>query len=184
MGYAIAEEAALRGANVSLISGPVSIQKINSSIQLTNVVSADEMFQAVKSKFNNSEIVILSAAVADFTPIEVNTDKIKDKTGLTINLKPTVDIAKEIGLKKKENQVFIGFALETSNELENAQNKLKKKNFDFIVLNSLRDKGAGFKTDTNKITIIDKHNNISKFELKSKAQVANDILDKTEELLS
>lgn len=184
MGYAIAEEAALRGANVSLISGPVSIQKINTSIQLTNVISADEMFQAVKSKFNNSEIVILSAAVADFTPIEVNTDKIKDKTGLTINLKPTVDIAKEIGLKKKENQVFIGFALETSNELENAQNKLKKKNFDFIVLNSLRDKGAGFKTDTNKITIIDKHNNISKFELKSKAQVANDILDKTEELLS
>lgn len=184
MGYTIAEEAALRGANVSLISGPVSIQKINSSIQLINVISADEMFQAVKSKFNNSEIVILSAAVADFTPIEVNTDKIKDKTGLTINLKPTVDIAKEIGLKKKENQVFIGFALETSNELENAQNKLKKKNFDFIVLNSLRDKGAGFKTDTNKITIIDKHNNISKFELKSKAQVANDILDKTEELLS
>jgi phosphopantothenoylcysteine decarboxylase/phosphopantothenate--cysteine ligase len=183
MGFALAEEAAERGAEVCLISGPTSLAAINRSINVIAVTSVEEMYQAVNTQYKSAEIIILSAAVADFTPRKVNSEKIKDKQELVLTLKPTIDIAKEIGAKISENQILVGFALETSNELENARKKLSKKNFDFIVLNSLRDKGAGFKTDTNKITIIDKHNNISDFELKSKALVSKDIIDKIEELL-
>jgi phosphopantothenoylcysteine decarboxylase/phosphopantothenate--cysteine ligase len=182
MGFAIAEEAADRDAEVFLITGPTNLSVSNKNITILQITSAEEMFRKVKEHFSGSEITILSAAVADFTPETVHPEKIKDKENLLLQLKPTIDIANEIGSKKTENQIVVGFALETSNEFENAWQKLQKKNFDFIVLNSLRDKGAGFSTDTNKITIIDKHNIKTSFELKSKRLVAIDILDKIEEI--
>lgn len=183
MGYALAEEAASRESDVILISGPTHLKPVHNNIKLQQVTSAAEMLDAVKAQSSSANIIILCAAVADFTPETVQKEKIKDKQELVLRLKPTTDIAKEIGAAKKENQILVGFALETSNELENAKQKLTRKNFDFIVLNSLREKGAGFKTDTNKITIVDKHNNITEFELKSKVLVAKDIIDKIEELL-
>ncbi|MBN2236607.1 MAG: bifunctional phosphopantothenoylcysteine decarboxylase/phosphopantothenate--cysteine ligase CoaBC [Bacteroidales bacterium] len=177
MGYAIAHEFAERGAEVILVSGP-SNQKVNHpNIQRLGVQSAQQMFEACQNFYNSADIAILAAAVADFRPKEVPTHKIKKEDGLdTIQLVPTVDILKTLG-KQKKNQLLIGFALETSNEFENAKRKLQEKNCDAIVLNSLQDAGAGFQHDTNKISIIDKSLQQTTFELKSKSDVASDICD-------
>lgn len=179
MGFSIAEALANAGANVKLVCGPNSLKTVHPSIERIDVTNADEMFSACINSFKEQDIAIMSAAVADFTPENVETKKVKrGKDDLVIKLKPTKDIAAELGKLKTENQLLIGFALETNDELENAQKKLKNKNLDFIVLNSLNDKGAGFKFDTNKISIVDKHNIIDKFDLKSKKDVAKDIVNK------
>ena len=177
MGYQLAKVAASMGGEVTLISGPSVLEK-PSGVTLLKVTSAQEMFLAVEKNFSSSDIVILSAAVADYTPKTVADKKIKKKeTEFTIELTKTIDIAKETGKLKKAGQITVGFALETDHELENAQGKLVSKNFDLIVLNSLNDAGAGFGHDTNKIAILDKDNKIRKFELKSKEEVATDILN-------
>ena len=177
MGFAIAKAAANLGAEVFLISGP-SHQQINHSfVKRIDVVSADEMYNAAHNYFKEVDIAILSAAVADYKPKNVASQKIKKKdASLDIQLEPTKDILASLG-KIKENQFLVGFALETNNELQNAKSKLERKNLDAIVLNSLQDKGAGFATDTNKITIIDKDLNEKAFELKSKVAVAKDIMN-------
>jgi phosphopantothenoylcysteine decarboxylase/phosphopantothenate--cysteine ligase len=176
MGYAIAEVAVNLGAQVTLISGPVSLKIKNEAINIIDVTSANEMFEETHRYFKNCDIAILSAAVADFTPNEVALQKIKKKEEtLTITLNKTKDILASLG-EIKSNKYLVGFALETQNELENAKTKLKKKNLDLIVLNSLNDKGAGFKLDTNKITLISKDNKIVAFNVKTKKEVANDIL--------
>src|SRR5699024_10952688 len=168
MGYAIAEMAAKNGAEVILVSGPTALKIEGNRIQVENVVSAEEMYKAVMKNFKTCDVFISAAAVADYTPIKKAEQKIK-KAGdnLQINLKKTKDILFEAG-KQKENQFMVGFALETENEEENALGKLKKKNLDFIVLNSLQDKGAGFATDTNKVKIISKKETKT-FPLKSKS---------------
>ena len=177
MGFAIAKAAANLGAEVFLISGP-SHQKIQHSlVHRIDVISADEMYKAAHKYFKEVDIAILSAAVADYRPKNVATQKIKKTTSaLEIELEPTKDILASLG-EIKENQFLVGFALETNNEVENAKGKLKRKNLDVIVLNSLQDKGAGFATDTNKITIIDKDLTEKSFELKSKEEVAKDIMN-------
>ncbi|MGJ8742899.1 bifunctional phosphopantothenoylcysteine decarboxylase/phosphopantothenate--cysteine ligase CoaBC [Polaribacter sp.] len=176
MGFAIAKAAANLGAQVYLISGPSNQQINHSFVQRINVISAEEMYNAAHTYFNSVDIAILSAAVADYKPKNVVHQKIKKTdAALQIELTPTKDILASLGEIKK-NQFLVGFALETNNELENAKNKLKRKNLDAIVLNSLQDKGAGFATDTNKITIIDKNLNETEFELKSKVAVAKDIM--------
>ena len=175
MGIALANEAVRQGAEVHLILGPSSEKNIHSQIHLHRVVSAQQMYEAAVSEFSTCDIAILSAAVADYTPEIVAPEKIKKKGGnLSLTLVPTVDILASLG-KIKTTQTLIGFALETENEVANAQAKLEKKNLDGIVLNSLRDAGAGFGTDTNKITFITKEKQIS-FPLKSKKEVAKDIL--------
>ena len=179
MGYSIAEVCANMGAEVILVSGPVSISLNHKNIRIIPVNTAEEMFAASMEHFKSTDIAILSAAVADFSPEFTLKSKIKrEKEDMVLNLKPTRDIAKELGKIKKDSQLLIGFALETNNEIDNAKSKLKRKNLDLIVLNSLKDEGAGFGTDTNKITIIDKNNNIDNFELKSKKEVAIDIVNK------
>ena len=179
MGYAIAEACAEEGARVLLVSGPVNLKTIHPGISQFNVTSADEMAEKCFALFGECQAGIMTAAVADFTPSRKYSRKVKrTKDSLTIELVPTLDIAAELGRRKGEDQVLVGFALETDQEVVNAQSKLKRKNFDFIVLNSLKDKGAGFGVDTNKITIIDADNNIRYFELKSKKEVANDIIEK------
>ncbi len=177
MGYALANTAASLGAKVILISGP-SFEKVNnSSIDIIKVESADEMYNAVHQYYDDVNIAIATAAVSDYKPESVVDRKIKKKDAkLQIDLIPTKDILASMG-KTKKNQFLVGFALETNDELVNAQSKLKRKNLDMIVLNSLQDKGAGFATLTNKITIIDKNNSIKEFELKSKEAVAKDIFD-------
>lgn len=183
MGYAIATSCASRGAEVILISGPVDLRIDHSRVKKIDVISAAEMFNQSRKAFAGCDAAIMTAAVADYSPIEALDQKLKRTTdNLTIELKPTKDIAGELGKLKKKDQVLVGFALESENELQHAKKKLSKKNFDFIVLNSIRDEGAGFGVDTNKITIIDRQNNIQKFELKSKAEVAEDIVDKLESL--
>lgn len=178
MGYAISEKLANEGANVILISGPTQLSISHPRIKVIKVESAQEMFDASIENFSKCEGAILSAAVSDFTPITKFDNKLKRKgDNLVIELKPTKDIAKHLGELKADNQFIVGFALETDDELENAKGKLERKNFDFIVLNSLNDKGAGFNHDTNKITIVDKHMNITKFDLKSKVEVAGDIVE-------
>ena len=176
MGYAIANTAASLGAKVILVSGP-SFEKVNfKSIEIIKVESADQMYIATHKYFEKADIVIATAAVADYKPANVAHQKIKKKDAkLQIDLVPTKDILASLGKIKKE-QFLVGFALETNNELSNAQSKLKRKNLDMIVLNSLQDKGAGFATATNKITIIDK-DTIKDFSLKSKKEVAKDIFD-------
>ncbi len=177
MGFAIAKSAANLGAQVFLISGP-SHQKINHSlVKRIDVVSAEEMYTAAHKYFAAVDIAILSAAVADYTPKNVATQKIKKNDAtLEIELLKTKDILASLGEIKK-HQFLVGFALETNNELENAKSKLSRKNLDAIVLNSLQDKGAGFATDTNKITIIDKDLNETTFKLKTKTAVAEDIMN-------
>lgn len=182
MGYALAEECAERGAEVELVSGPVSINLNRANIHITKVESAAQMYAAAVNAFPKTDIAILCAAVADFTPRETKDVKIKrEKWDMAIQLVPTKDIAAELGRMKKESQFMVGFALETNDETNNAINKLKAKKLDFIVLNSLNDKGAGFSVDTNKITII---SDTSKYEypLKPKREVAKDIIDKICEL--
>jgi len=179
MGIALADVAAFLGAEVHLVLGPVSIMPSNQDIRIYNVTTASEMASECIRLFPECDVAILSAAVADFTPESPLSVKIK-KTSEPFFLKlvPTIDISFELGQLKKPYQIIAGFALETDNELENAIEKLKKKNLDIIVLNSLKDKGAAFGSDTNKITIIDKNNNINKFELKSKNEAAKDIIYK------
>lgn len=185
MGFAIAEACANAGAEVVLVSGPVSLETKNKSIKLIRVQTAAEMFTQCVNIFPGCDAAILCAAVADFSPAETLTKKVKrEKSDWTITFKPTKDIAAALGSVKNKNQVLVGFALETDDELSNAKGKLGRKNLDFIVLNSMNDKGAGFGTDTNKITIIDKNNNIDNFELKSKQEVAADIVKKLTGLIS
>ncbi len=183
MGYALAESCARRGAEVTLISGPVQVKAQHPSIKVTKVESAHQMHETAIEAFPTSDAAILCAAVADFTP-EVKADqKIKrEKEDLILKLVPTEDIAAALGKIKKENQCLVGFALETNNELANARHKLEKKNFDFIVLNSLQDAGAGFQCDTNKITIVDKEK-ATPYPLKTKTEVADDIIDRLANLL-
>lgn len=177
MGYAIAEEAAKLGAEVVLISGPTALKIENSLVKTIRVTSAEEMYNAAHEYFNTCDIAILSAAVADYRPSEIASEKIKKKEQeLTLQLTKTKDILASLGEIKKK-QFLVGFALETENEEENAKLKLKKKNLDLIVLNSLRDKGAGFQTDTNKITLIAKDNKVLPFPVKPKNEVAKDILE-------
>ena len=184
MGIAIADEACRLGALVTLVLGPVSISPSEPGVHVVNVITASEMADACISLFPGCDAAVLAAAVADFTPETVASQKIKKgKDSLMIRLKPTADIAFELGKMKMPGQVIAGFALETENELENAMGKLVRKNMDLIVLNSLRDEGAGFGHDTNLITIIDKYNNIDKFGLKSKVEAARDILFKIAEML-
>lgn len=178
MGYALAEKCAENGADVILVSGPVSIKPGHPGITRISVTSAEEMYRVSMENLEDSDIVILAAAVSDYTPVNPVDSKIKrEKDNLNIELVPTRDIAAAIGREKRDDQITVGFALETNDEIENAKSKRKRKNLDIIVLNSLREKGAGFGVDTNKVSIIDKNNNIDKFELKSKMEVAGDILD-------
>lgn len=177
MGYALAEECARRGAKVKLISGPVQLMAKNVSIQTSHVESAAEMLQAATDGFPTCDAAILCAAVADFTPQQTTDHKIKrGDEALNISLKPTQDIAATLGNMKQAHQKLVGFALETQNELTNAQKKLSRKKFDFIVLNSLNDPGAGFQHNTNKITIVHPDRQ-EEYPLKSKKEVAVDIID-------
>ncbi|MEJ8756202.1 bifunctional phosphopantothenoylcysteine decarboxylase/phosphopantothenate--cysteine ligase CoaBC [Pontibacter sp. H259] len=177
MGFAIAESFAKYGAEVILVSGPTNQKTDNQSITVIPVTTADEMYAAVHEHADTADIIIYAAAVADYKPKVVADKKIK-KAGneLTIELVKNVDIAAALGKQKKPNQFSVGFALETDNESANAAEKLKKKNLDMIVLNSLRDEGAGFKHDTNKITIIELGKTTA-FELKQKTEVAQDIVN-------
>ena len=177
MGFELAKAAANLGAKVYLITGPSNEIASNNLIERVNVVSAEEMYTEVHKYYNSVDIAVLSAAVADYKPKTIASAKIK-KSGdsMTIDLIKTHDILASLGEIKKD-QFLVGFALETNNEIENAITKLKKKNLDLIVLNSLQDKGAGFKKETNKVTIIDKFEKISEFSLKSKAVVAEDIFN-------
>jgi len=179
MGFAIAEEAASRGAEVLLVAGPVKEKVQNSLITRIDVESAAEMKEACEKVFPEVDAAVMSAAVADYTPKSTAENKMK-RTGdnLVLELVPTTDIAAMLGKMKKDDQVLAGFALETVDAKKNAVNKLKRKNLDFIVLNSLEDKGAGFMVDTNKITIIDKENKTEEFPLKTKREVAADIVDR------
>ncbi len=178
MGYAIAEELAQRGALVTLVSGPSSLEVKHPNIERVDVVSAGDMLEACQQSFDVMDGAIMSAAVADYTPAVKADEKMKRKAeNMSINLVATTDIAAALGQKKTDEQVLVGFALETQDELANARKKLEKKNLDFIVLNSLADKGAGFNSATNKITIIDKYNKMKEFPLKAKTEVACDIVD-------
>ena len=182
MGFALADECASRGAKVILIAGPTQQKTRYTSVERYDVESASQMFEAVKEKFPEADAAILSAAVADYTPEQVADEKIKrEKTGeMTLALKPTQDIAAYLGSWKNNfplrEKILVGFALETNNEETNALDKLNRKNLDFIVLNSLNDKGAGFQCDTNKVTIIDREGR-EEYPLKSKAEVAHDIVN-------
>ncbi len=177
MGFALAHEAAALGASVVLISGP-SFQVVKQSgIKRIDVMSADEMYDVTHQNIDDADIAIFSAAVSDFKPKAVSSQKIKKKDAIMqVDLVPTKDILASVGAIKK-NQYLVGFALETENEIANAKSKIKNKNLDLIVLNSLQDKGAGFKSDTNKITLIDKNDRIQSFDLKSKIEVAEDIFN-------
>lgn len=184
MGYAIAEELSALGAEVTLVSGPSNLSLSDKKINKIEVTSADEMLEACLSKFKDSDISILSAAVADYRPKEPANQKIKkDSHEFTLELIKTPDILATLGKQKKTGQILLGFALETNNELENAIKKLEKKNLDFIVLNSLNDLGGAFKNDQNKITIIDRNKNQENFELKPKKEVAKDICKKILDLM-
>ncbi len=177
MGIALAEALAEAGAAVELVLGPIMLRPKHQNIQVTHVTSAHEMYIETDRLFNSADITIMAAAVADYTPQEIFSEKIKkDKDQLNLKLVKTVDILHTLGQRKKQGQMLAGFALETSNELVNAKEKLQKKNLDFIVLNSLNDSGAGFQHDSNQITIIDKENNQYPYKLKSKRDVANDIV--------
>lgn len=179
MGTAIAEEFARNGAEVFFVTGPAAVVPHNNPfIKVIPVVSAQQMFEAVKQYFELTDIAIMAAAVADFTPEATSDTKIKrEKDDLILRLKPTLDIAATLGSHKRKDQILVGFALETNNEKENAQAKLKKKNLDIVILNSLNDTGAGFGHDTNKISIIDTNGTYLTFDLKSKVDVAYDIVN-------
>lgn len=178
MGLALAESCARRGAKVTLVCGPVQGHTEHPSVHRIDVESAEEMYAASTSLFGKMDAAILCAAVADFTPAHTAENKIKrEGNGLTIQLKPTRDIAEALGKMKREGQILVGFALETHDETAHAKDKLARKNLDFIVLNSLNDKGAGFRHDTNKITIISPTEEIP-YPLKNKTEVAEDIINR------
>ena len=179
MGFALAETCAQQGAEVTLIAGPVALKTNHPNIKRIDVESAEEMYQAAIKVFPESDAAILCAAVADYRPEVQASDKIKRETEgeMTLHLVPNKDIAASLGAIKRDNQILVGFALETNNETVHAIGKLKRKKLDFIVLNSLRDAGAGFRCDTNKITIIDKEGHETVYPLKSKQKVAEDIVN-------
>lgn len=180
MGFALAEECAKRGATVTLVTGPVALSLNNQTIKRVDVESAQEMYEEVDAVFASMDITILCAAVADYRPMKKFDEKMKKESSsdvLNIQLTKTIDIASTLGSKKTEDQLLVGFALETNNEFDNAKDKLNRKNLDFIVLNSLNDKGAGFRHDTNKVTILNKKGEKKSFGLKSKIEVAKDIID-------
>lgn len=184
MGTAIAVQMVQQGAKVIFVSGPSAVIPEHPAIQVIPVRSAEDMYQAVAEHFPKADVAILAAAVADYTPKTTADHKLKKKEGdLSIELKRTTDIAATIGQQKQAHQIMVGFALETNQALENAQRKLSKKNFDFIVLNNLREKGAGFGHDTNKVTFIERNGHISHHELKTKVEVAQDIVYKINSLL-
>lgn len=183
MGIALAEECAHRGAAVTLVKGPTQATPGHDNIKVIDVATAAEMYDACTQYFGESDVIIFAAAVADYTPKYPASTKIKKKEDdFMLELVKTKDIAYELGKVKREGQISVGFALETDNEMENAISKLEKKNFDMIVLNSLQDAGAGFQHNTNKVTIVDKSGNVVKFDLKSKTEVATDILDHIQKL--
>ena len=179
MGFALADECAARGAEVLLITGPTTLSLSHPNIRRVDVESAREMYDAAITTFPGMDAAILSAAVADYRPAQWTDEKIKRREGeeITITLTPNPDIAASLGEIRKPHQLIIGFALETSNEESNAGRKMERKNFDFIVLNSLQDKGAGFGYDTNKVTILSRNGEKHSFELKTKKEVAKDIID-------
>lgn len=184
MGFALAEQLAQRGAEVILVSGPVSLTINHPNITRVDVESASEMYDEAVKHFSSCDGAIMSAAVADFTPLDKADKKIKrGKENYKIELTPNKDIAAKLGSIKNEKQLLVGFALETDNEHANAVGKLNKKNLDFIVLNSLKDEGAGFGVDTNKIKIIDKNSSEKSYGLTSKKQVACDIIDYMESFM-
>lgn len=186
MGFALAEACAQRGAEVTLIAGPVALTTNHPLIKRIDVESADQMYEASLRAFTSCNAAILCAAVADYRPEVSQSEKIKRETkgNITLNLVPNRDIAASLGAIKQDNQVLVGFALETNNEEAHALAKMEKKNLDFIVLNSLKDSGAGFRCDTNKIAILDKEGNSTLYPLKSKKQVAVDIINKLQMYLS
>lgn len=185
MGFALAEACAQRGAEVILIAGPVALTTQHPHITRMDVESADEMYEAAVSVYADCQVAILCAAVADYRPDASFSKKIKREKegGLSLELTPNKDIAAALGQMKQQNQFSIGFALETEDEFKHAEEKLKRKNLDFIVLNSLADKGAGFKGDTNKISIIDNKGAVTTYSLKSKNEVAHDIINQLITLL-
>jgi phosphopantothenoylcysteine decarboxylase / phosphopantothenate---cysteine ligase len=184
MGIALAEQAQQSGAEVTLILGPTELKPENGEIKVIPVRTASEMYEAVAQYFPLSDVIIFAAAVADYTPKNPATKKIKkNEDELALELIKTKDIASEMGKLKRHGQFTVGFALETDAEMENAFSKLRKKNLDFIVLNSLRDSGAGFQSDTNKVSILDKSGNVFKFDLKPKTEVAQDILNYIEQCI-
>ena len=183
MGFALAEECARRGAEVTLVAGPVALKTMHSNIHRVDVESCEEMYKVATQAFPNQDAAILCAAVADFCPEHVAEQKIKrEKDDLVICLKPTHDIAAELGRMKTDHQVLVGFALETNDEETNAFRKLEKKNLDFIVLNSLQNKGTCFRSDENQISIISRAGQ-QDYERKPKQEVAVDIIDKLVDLL-
>jgi phosphopantothenoylcysteine decarboxylase / phosphopantothenate---cysteine ligase len=177
-GILLAQECTARGAKVNLVLGPSNVQFDSTNINVIRVESAQQMFEACDIYFNNCQLTILAAAVADYKSAVIATQKLKKKDDeMSIHLERTTDIAKTLGSRKTPDQCMIGFALETNDEIEHAKGKLHKKNFDFIVLNSLNDSGAGFAHDTNKITILDNQGQQSTFALKTKKKVAHDIIN-------
>ena len=183
MGYSLAETALSLGAEVKLISGPTNQSISSENIKIVHIKTGKELHEAILNDYNNSDIVIMAAAVSDYKPIEFSEKKIKkDNNELNIKFEKTTDILFELGQNKK-NQILVGFALENNNELSNAINKLEKKNLDLIVLNSLNDEGAGFGYDTNKITVVDCSGNVTPYKLKKKNEVADDVFKHIIELM-
>ena len=185
MGFALAEVFLKKGANVKLITGPTNLELVDNNLELISINSAEEMFQEVKKHWSNQDIGIFSAAVADYRPKVVSTDKIKKNSNeLLLELIKNPDILHWAGQMKKDSQFLVGFALETTDEIVHATQKLERKNLDCIILNSLQDSGAGFATDTNKVTILDKQKNKSELSLKSKYEIAQEIVLYLEELIA
>ena len=185
MGFALAEVFLKKGANVKLITGPTNLELVDNNLELISINSAEEMFQEVKKHWSNQDIGIFSAAVADYRPKVVSTDKIKKNSNeLLLELIKNPDILHWAGQMKKDSQFLVGFALETTDEIAHATQKLERKNLDCIILNSLQDSGAGFATDTNKVTILDKQKNKSELSLKSKYEIAQEIVLYLEELIA
>ena len=177
MGFSLAEEFAKQGATVTLVAGPVALAVENKAISRVDVTSASEMYEACIKQAPKADIIVMAAAVADYTPVKTSGEKIKKSgSGISIELGPTRDILAEMGRKKKKGQVLVGFALETENEEKNALRKLKEKNLDLVILNSLKDKGAGFKTSTNKVTVYTVKGDPVKFPLKPKSELSADLL--------
>lgn len=184
MGFAIAEAFAGLGAEVILIAGPVSLKPIDNRISLVSVCTAEEMYRETEKRIGESDIAVFSAAVADFTPVEPAESKVKrGKEEWSIRLKPTTDIAAEMGRRKRSGQFFVGFALETDHGLENAKLKLESKNLDLIVLNHAGEEGAGFGSDTNRVTLINRSGEVDEYELKPKGQVAIDLANRVVKMI-
>ncbi len=185
MGFAIAKEFAQRGASVDVVAGPVNISVNDPNITTVGIQTAQEMYDACMAISEQADVIVMAAAVADYTPATTEGQKMKKSSHeLDLQLRPTKDILKELGSRKKKGQFLVGFALETNNEVANAKKKLENKNLDLIVLNSLLDKGAGFGHDTNRVKILDRKGNTTEYDLKSKQLVAQDLLDRIADTLN